>query len=234
MATYPHISDELDLLRRLERIEAMLVEVHGPLRDFQTLLAMGTDTADALLEPAVARGVDPVLRAAALLPVLEKLTEPGTLDALHTLLDRLETVAEATAILEQAPGLVAMLVDIFDDATTRLAEKGVDIEHVARKGLQATVQIGQFFVSEPFLKLLESGILDVQAISVVGRAGRALADIAQEPADSPPGLFGLLKLGKEEEVRRTLNFGLRFASRFGQLLTKQIDTRQIESQRRDT
>lgn len=233
MAISPNTSGEHELLERLVRIEAMLADIHGPLKEFENLLAMGTDTADALLEPAVARGVDPVLRAAAMLPVLEKLSEPETLAALHTLMNRLETIAEATAIVEQAPGLVAMLVDVFDDATSRLAERGVDIEHVARKGLQATVQIGQFFVSEPFLKLLDSGILDVEAISVVGSTGRALADTAQQPPETPPGLFGLLKRGKEEDVRRTLNFGLRFASRFGQLLTER-ETKKLGSQRRES
>lgn len=82
----------------------------------------------------MARGVDPVLRAVALLPLLEKLSEPGTLEALQTMLDRLETVAEATVVLEQMPSIAAIFVDVFDDVASRLAARGLDVEVVARKG----------------------------------------------------------------------------------------------------
>ena len=59
----------------------------------------------------------------------KRLQEPETAQALHRLLDRLDTVERAVDVLDRLettlPGAFAATADVVDDELTRAAERGV-------------------------------------------------------------------------------------------------------------
>ena len=206
---------------RLSRIESMLAQLQHQLDQALPMAAMTMDIVDEVANDAVARGVDPVERVKALVALVETLSEPDTVNTLQGILRRVDRVEPLLEVVDQLPGLAAMAVDIFDEAVGRAVARGVDVQQALESGAKGFVKLGEFVLSEQFASFLDSGILDPESVSLVGRVGRALADVASEPSGAP-GLLGLLREGRQEDVRRALHFGVRFGGRFGQLLRKQI------------
>ena len=204
----------IDRLDRLEELAALADQVPDA--------AMVTvDTIDDALTRAADRGVVVDERAREGLRLLETITEPETAAALEQVLDRSDQLAELAALAEDAPAAIATVVDILDAEYARAAAQGYDPEQTLRQAFSAFGRLGELFRTDEFEALLDSGVLDPQALQVVGSLGSALVDTQEEArrGDTPnQGVFGLLGALRDPDVQRAVGFVTTFAKKFGQNL----------------
>lgn len=186
------------ILARLERIEQRLDRYEALVQQGLPMAAMMTDTIDGWMHDLKQSGIDVDERAKESLRLLAELTAPQSMEALHALLKMLPTLS---ALVQQAPGVVATLVDTGDDLVMRLREAGVDIEHLGRRGLKAAKA------------LIDSNVLEDSAVAVISNAAQSLADSACTVR--PVSAFGLLRALGDPDVQRALGFFLAFAKSFG-------------------
>ena len=173
-------------------------------------LAMMGDMMDETIRRAASNGVDIEARLRAGLTMAEKLTAPEMVAKLDQLL----------AMADQAPGMIAMMGDIVDESIRRAGESGINIEAMVRQGARAGAKFSALMESEEFDALMESGILDPEAVASVGKVGRALIASQQQPLE-PVGLFGLLSAMRDPNMQRALGFLATFGAEFG----KQINNK---------
>ncbi|MBK6921228.1 MAG: DUF1641 domain-containing protein [Deltaproteobacteria bacterium] len=214
----PPASPTSPILEALSRIEARLDRLEDAAQ--QSRRAIGgtlaglTDTLDHAAETARARGIDLDERVRLSLAVLERATQPATLQALERVL----------AWAPTAPGTLAMLVDSLDGAIGRLAARGVEPDR-ALGNLMAALEL---LTSDAVLELLRttmerapalhalvaSRMLDPDVIAVLARSGEALRTAATEPGEGV-GAFGMLRALGDPDMRSATGFLLRFARAFG-------------------
>jgi hypothetical protein len=222
------ILDELKKISaRLDRLEESLALVEETSQQAPQLVAVVTDTADYYIRQVQDRGIDIDERLRALMPLLERMTQPRTLKALEEVLEHAPALASAAGALEDVPGLVAMAVDMFDEFVGRQIEAGRDVTSAVRHAIHGTVRLGQFVMSDEFNTLMDSGMLDPNAVRLIGRVGRALSDISQESVRGA-GVIRLVGASRTKDFRKSVGFGIRFAERFGQLLQTQIESEAAE------
>ena len=204
----------IDRLDRLEQLAALAEELPDAAR-------VTVDTIDDALTRAADRGVVVDERAREGLRLLEALTEPETAAALENILDRSEQLDELTALAEDAPAVIATVVDILDAEYARAAAQGYDPERTLRQAFGALSRLGELFRTDEFEALLDSGVLDPQALQVVGSLGSALVDTQKEASrgDTPTqGVFGLLGALRDPDVQRAVGFITTLAKKFGRNL----------------
>jgi hypothetical protein len=206
------------LLDRLDTIEEAVDKLDAMMTQGPAMLAMMTDMADDVYREADAAGVDLDERLRLTLQLAERLTAPRTVEVLSQLMDRMDDLEQLIAVSEQAPGFIAMLVDTFDSVYRRTEEAGHDLYKVIHEGPEAFIRINEFAASEAFNKLLDSGVLDPDAIDIVGKAGDALVECRCQEETPEVGLFGLLRAMRDPDTRRALGFLTAFGKRFGKEL----------------
>ncbi len=205
------------LIDRLDRLE-QLAELADQVPDAAMITV---DTVDDALTRAADRGVVVDERAREGLKLLEKLTEPDTAAALERVLDRSDQLEQLSALAENAPDAIATAVDILDAEYARAAAQGYDPEQTLRRAFGALRRLGELFRTEEFQALLDSGVLDPEALQVVGSLGSALAETQKEASrgDTPAqGVFGLLGALRDPDVQRAVGFITTFAKKFGRNL----------------
>jgi hypothetical protein len=147
--------------------------------------------------------------------------------ALQAIEERTRATAEAVdglrpllTLAQQAPAVVAVLIDSFDEAMRTANDKGIDVERGLLNGAEAALRFGATMDAEKVRELdalLKSGVLAPGTLRVIGELGRALT----ETAAAPPAAFGplgLLKAFGQPDVQRALGFLVTFAERFGRRL----------------
>jgi uncharacterized protein YjgD (DUF1641 family) len=120
------------------------------------------------------------------------------METLHTLVEMLPTLG---ALVRQAPGAIAAMVDTSDELVMRLREAGIDIEHLGRRGLHAAKA------------LIDSNVLEDAAVAVISNAAQSLEESACTAR--PTSLFGMIRAMGDPDVQRALGFFLAFAKSFG-------------------
>lgn len=162
-----------------------------------------------------------------LMRLFMKVTEPKSISALESLIDRLPELEKLMQLAAEMPDLFATLVDVFDEFAAQLKEDGVDLEKSVKQGLHAALWLGCRVSHEELERLgylLRSDVLDPHALEVVGHAGTSLARCQQQSCElSTPdqvGVFGVLKAMRDPNVQRSIGFALRFARCFGGCLSK--------------
>lgn len=146
------------------------------------------------------------------------------LDSLAEVIDALRPVA---AIAAQAPGLVAMAGDSFDEIVQAAADQGIDVERGVLNGAGAALRFGASMDAvkvEALEALLNSGVLEPAALSLIGELGRALVETASAPPRKV-GALGLLSALGDPDVQRAVGFLVTFAQRFGARLAPLPATR---------
>jgi len=217
---------------RLDRIESRLAPLEATLAHAPGAVAMFTDTVDQLAARAGEGELDARMQTAVRL--LDRATRPDALAALEAVLARVDRLGPALALLDHAPGALSMAVDTFDDLAARVAETGIPLHervHVllgAAERLTSPAALEVLKVVTTRLNelhaLLESGVLDPEAVRVVSLAGRAL--VASKACEcGPVGPVGAARALTEPEVKRALGFAVAFARQFGTAL----DTPVLES-----
>jgi hypothetical protein len=152
------------------------------------------------------------------------LHDPATAASLEALLERVESIGRTVdalkpllAFAEQAPALAAMIGDSADELVRTAADAGIDIERGVIQGAGAALRFGATMDAEKVKSieaLLQSGVLDTNALRIVGGMAHALAASA---AIEPPrvGPLALLNALRRPDVQRALGFLITFAERFG-------------------
>ena len=208
------LGDVIDRLDQLEQLAETAEQLPGA-------ASMAADTLDDALTRAAERGVVFDERAREGLTLLEKLTEPKTAAALGELLDRSDQLEALASLAESAPDAIATVVDILDTEYMRAARRGYDPEQTLRQALGALGRLGELFRSDEFEALLNSGVLDPEALQIVGSLGSALVDSQKEAqrGETPKhGVFGLFSALRDPDVQHALGFLTSVAKKFGRNL----------------
>jgi len=208
------------ILDRLDAIEEAVDGLATAVDQAPQAANMVTDMVDDGYRTAEAHGVDLDERMQLALQLTERLTAPQTVNTLTRLMNRMDDIDQLIDLADQAPGMANMMVDMFDDAYRAAEASGQDPELVLRRTAEALSELSAFVGSNEFNALKNSGILNPQAVSVVGKAGDALADCRRECGDEPPkmGLWGLFKALRDPDTRRALGFLTTFGKHFGRKL----------------
>jgi len=81
--------------------------------------------------------------------------------------------------------------------------------------------LSEVFRTDEFRALLDSGVLDPEALQVIGGLGTALVESQKEATrgETPKrGMFGLLGALRDPDVQHAVGFLTSFAKRFGRQL----------------
>jgi uncharacterized protein YjgD (DUF1641 family) len=205
------------LMDRLDRLE-QLAELADQLPDAAMITV---DSIDDALTRAAERGVVVDERAREGLMLLEKMTEPETAAALGAVIDRAEHLERLSALAEEAPDAIATVVDILDAEYAKAAARGYDPEQILRQAFSSLSRLGELFQSDEFEALLDSGVLDPEALQAVGSLGSALVESqkeAQKGEIPKRGLFGLFGALRDPDVQHAVGFITTFAKKFGRNL----------------
>lgn len=212
------IAARLDnLSERLASIEESVDRVEQLGDQVPQMAAMFTDIVDRWSRRADGDGVDVDRRVQGLALLLYKLTDPEVLEGLQMLAERGGRLKEGIKALEQLPGMVAMATDTFDRVLLRLEDEGIRPDEIGHSIAEASVYVAKFVQAEGFNTLMKSGVLDPRAVTVIGQLGDALADTTTERTGTT-GLFGLMGAIRRPEIRRALDFVVRFGENFGSSL----------------
>jgi len=130
-ATVATVSRMLDRMDVIEQSLSVAEQLPG-------LAAGAVDTVDRLIASAAASGINIDARLRASLALAERLTDPTTVEALLTVTEQAPQLAEVTAALAQAPGMIAGAVDTVDITIGRLAASGIDIDARLKAAVLAT------------------------------------------------------------------------------------------------
>jgi hypothetical protein len=144
--------------------------------------------------------------------------------SLESIDERLRAIAEVADALRplvdlaaQAPALVALAGDSFDDVVRRAMADGIDVERGIVNGAGAALRFGAMMDAEKVREmeaLLQSGVLAPSVLKIIGGMGQALLDtVAAQP--KPVGMVGLVKAFANPDIQRGLGFLITFAERFG-------------------
>jgi hypothetical protein len=153
--------------------------------------------------------------------------EPTVAASLHALNVRLDSMAEIidglrplVSLAQQAPAMIAIAGDSFDEVMQTAADSGIDVERGLLNGAGAALRFGATMDPEKVRALealLQSGVLDPAALRTIGELGRALVETASAPP-SAVGAMGLWKALGQPDVQRALGYLVTFAERFGSRL----------------
>ena len=197
------------------------------------LVAMTMDMVDEGYKKADASGINIDNRLGNAMTLAEKLTAPAMVQKL----DGLMTLAD------QAPGLVAMTMDMVDEGYRKAATNGVSIDArigsamvLAEKltdpgmvkkidGLMALadqapglVAMTMDMVDEGMKDALNSGF-DLKALGEIASASnKALTAAKAEPPAKVGGVFGILRVLKDNDRQKGLGFLMNFLKHLGRNL----------------
>lgn len=175
--------------------------------------------------------------------VQSRLSEERTLLAIDRLLTRLDTVEEAVKGLEQtmhqAPGMIAMMTDMADEAYRKADANGISIEArlnnalvMAEKltrpemvtklndliaitdQLPGIVAMTVDTVDEGLRKAREKGLEPEALVDWAGQFGAAMRAAQNEPIKRL-GLFGMMRALNDPDRQKAIGFSLNFLKHLG-------------------
>ena len=210
----PEVLETLELLlERTDRIE-QTVEMLDTLEGTAATVGDVVDSYAMQLDERGA-GVDERLRAFGKLVV--RATEPEVLETLHMIVERNDSLRQAVEMVDQMPGTVATVVDTFDELVMEASEHGIDVVQVTQGMAEAAEELAQFIQGHEFQHLMESGVLDPEAVRVIGKIAGSMAEASSEEAETS-GFFDLFRAMRRSNVKRAVNFMLRIGEHFGEAL----------------
>ena len=211
-----------EMVEKLDKLLSLTDQLPG-------LMAMKVDMLDEAYRQADARGVNIEERLGLALQMAEKLTAPAMVDKLDGLLK----------IADQAPGLVAMKVDMLDEAYRQADARGVNIEERLGLALQMAekltapemmekldnlLQLGDRvpglvamtmdMVDEAMKQTIESGF-DPKALMETSRTANNALTYAKSVPPKSISLFGIMGALKDKDRQRGLGFLMNFLKHFG-------------------
>lgn len=111
------ILDRIEVLEQaVERLSVLMEQAPG-------MISMLTDTVDEQFKQAKSSGASLEDRLHGILRLTDKLTQPATLE-------KLENMDKMLAFWDQAPGHMAMMVDMADEEMAKAMRSGVDLREI--------------------------------------------------------------------------------------------------------
>lgn len=216
------------LLDHAEELDKLLQAAH----ELPNLVAIAVDLFDSLARQAAEQGIDLEQRAADILTLVKKLTEPQNMQALSKLVDHLPKLQQAAGMADELPNLVSIAVDTFDEWAADLKQEGIELEESLRNGIHAALYLGGKIRKQELDRLgylLQSDVLSQPSVETVSLAGSALSSCRQGSCEHPVpqrlGLFGLFKAARDPNTQRALAFAVQFSKCFGGLLEENHPSR---------
>ena len=111
------------ILDRIETLEQAVTKLGTVMDQAPGMISMLTDTLDEQVQKAKNKGLRLEDRLTGVLQLVEKVTAPETIAKL----DNLDRMME---FWEQAPGHMAMMVDVMDEEMGKALESGVDLKEI--------------------------------------------------------------------------------------------------------
>jgi hypothetical protein len=156
--------------------------------------------------PRNSTSTDRPANLADLAAVLERLDR--RLARLEAALDRTEPLAGSIA------PTVATVVDTLDSLVARLGDQGIDVDERLHHLLSVAERLTRQDTLRAVGTMLDSGVLDSDAVHVLGNLGRALAASGTATPERV-GMFGLIRALRDPEVQRAAGFLVAMARAFG-------------------
>lgn len=157
--------------------------------------------------------------------LVERLAEPRTAAALHTLLDNLELLAVMAngldGLARKGEVIGDTLGEVLHEVRAAGRATGLDVRTTSQ---QLATLIPTLAEASPAInRILESPIVEPEPIAVLSEAAEALVKGLQaaQQNQTKVGLRGLLRATKDEDVQRGLGFLIEVAKVFGRDLKNQ-------------
>jgi len=229
--TNEHTLNSLDgLLAKIDSLEKAVSNLTVMMQQGPGMVAMVTDMADEAYRKADASGVSVDERLGNAIVLAEKLTAPAMVEKLNGLM----------SLADQAPGLVAMTMDMVDEGYRKADANGVSIDErlgnamVLAEKLTAPAMVEKLdglmtladqapglvamtmdMFDEGMKGAIDKG-LDLQALGdIAGASNRALTAAKAEPPAKVGGIFGLLRVLKDNDRQKGLGFLMNFLKHLG-------------------
>lgn len=206
------------LLDRLEAIESTLARVEEAVSQGPAIVSTLADIADDAADRAHESGIDLDERLRLSLALAERLTDPTTVKALSGLLSRMDKIEQLTALLDDLPGFISMMVDAVDEIYAGAESVGISIDARVR----STFALGEKLTAPATVDALDQ-VLDPGAVGFVGMLGETLARCQKEclSRDEPYSatVWDLMRSSRDPDTRRALGFLITFGKMFGQGMT---------------
>lgn len=214
----PKITDLLTHLSvRIDSLERSLSSIDEFIKKFPAMMAITTDIADELYRNAAASGIDMEERLKKAGKLLVRLTDPKKIDTLSHFINTLDIMTPLLKQFEKVPDTLAVIVDSFDELYKSAERSGIDFELIMKQGKDAAAKLNEILKSDELKALMNSGILNPNAVNIVAQAGCALAE-CKEDHPKKMGIFGLIKELGNCDLQCALGFLISFGKRFGRLL----------------
>jgi len=148
--------------------------------------------------------------------LIEKISDPQTIEQLVRLLDKLEHVTFLLDMVEHFMRRGPEIADSINELIVILRQSLSKPEYAMRfeRALTAVQQMQEFLDSPQVQELFKSDVLDVRAVQMVGKVSRSMLQATAETAQTGTkriGLLGLMRALSDPEVQPALNFVLNFA-----------------------
>ncbi|MCB0549564.1 MAG: DUF1641 domain-containing protein [Phaeodactylibacter sp.] len=203
-----HLAEKLTAPEMVARIDGLLkLADQAP-----GIASMMMDAADDGYRQAAAHGIDIEQRLSAALQLAEKLTAPEMVEQLNSLLK----------LAQQAPGILAMAVDVMDDGFRQTANNGIDLATLSKKGLTVAKRTADLVDSEEFDALLHSDLFNPKTLDVLSVVSGALTQCRMDPPKRA-GVFKLLGAVRDPEIQKAIGFLLSFGRNFGRLCNEVVE-----------
>lgn len=229
--TNEHTLNSLDgLLAKIDSLEKAVSNLTTIMQQGPGMVAMVTDMADEAYRKADASGISIDTRFGNALTIAEKLTAPAMVEKLDGLM----------TLVDQAPGLVAMTVDMADEAYRKADASGVSIDArlgnalVLAEKLTAPAMVekldGLMTLADQApglvamtVDIFDEGMKEVMKkdfdfksiLELADESNRALIAAKAEPPAKVGGIFGLLRLIKDKDRQKGLGFLMNFLKHLG-------------------
>lgn len=211
-----HLAGKLTAPAMVEKIESLLKFADQA----PGIASMMADMADESYRKAAERGVDIEQRLGAALALAEQLTAPEMMEQLSSLLK----------LASQAPGIIAMAVDVVDEGVRHTANNGVDLAALSKQGVKVAQKFAGLVDSDEFDALLQSGVFNPKALDVLSVISGALIQCRMDPP-KPASAFKLLRSTGTPEMKKTLGFLMSFGQHFGRLC-QEVQERELQNNKK--
>jgi hypothetical protein len=152
--------------------------------------------------------------------------------ALSGLLSRLDKIEQITALLDDLPGFISMMVDAVDEVYAGAESVGISIDARVR----STFALGEKLTAPATVDALDQ-VLDPNAVGFVGMLGDTLARCQEEclSRDEPYSAtaWDLLRSSRDPDARRALGFLVTFGKMFGKGMAERHAQLALERQNSD-
>ncbi|MDF9797563.1 uncharacterized protein YjgD (DUF1641 family) [Catalinimonas alkaloidigena] len=228
-----------DILQQLDSIRSSVEQLSTGMKQAPEVMEIATDAIDNLAIKARTRGIDIEQRGEMALHLMERLSQPKTMNKLNALLD----------LTEQLPDFVEDAVNVVDETMDEAHRSGIDVMQRSKEMLhllkrlsspkmveqlnalldfaeQGTdmVGLGADAIDDSMNKLHAQGF-DVYTALENGQkmlvaANTALHETLEESPKKIGGVFALLRQLNDKDFQKVLAFLTTFGKHFGKQLGK--------------